>query len=179
MLKLAKTSRLKTTTKLRSEDGTSLIISSDKKLLRWKTYFEKYAKTDAVVDNEAYNELIYPSTTLDAEAVEVMSRPISKAELLKALKQSKLETVQGIDEISSNMLKAGTEVSVGWLKVISDKIWETETIPKDWKSQVIVPIHKHCSRSRCENYRGIALLYVANKVFGRAFLNRMQNIVES
>ena len=89
ILKLAKTSRLKTTTNLRSEDGTSLIISSDKKLLRWKTYFEKYAKTDAVVDNEAYNELIHPSTTLDAEAVKVMSRPISKAELLKALKQSK------------------------------------------------------------------------------------------
>ena len=80
MLKLAKTFRLKTTTNLRSEDGTSLIISSSKKLLRWKTYFEKYAKIDAVVDKEAYNELIHPSTTLDAEAVEVMSRPISKAE---------------------------------------------------------------------------------------------------
>ena len=33
MLKLATTSRLKTTTNLRSEDGTSLIISSDKKFL--------------------------------------------------------------------------------------------------------------------------------------------------
>ena len=148
-----------------------MIISSDKKLLRWKTYFEKYAKTDAVVDKEAYNELIHPLTTFDAEVVEVMSRPISKAELLKALKQSKLETVPGIDEISLNLLKAGAEVSVDWLKVFSEKIWETETIPKDWKNQVIVPIHKQGSRSRCENYRGIALLCVANKVFGKAVLN--------
>ena len=124
-------------------------------------HFEKYAKTDALVDNEAYNELIHPSTTLDPDAVEVMSRPISKAELLKELKQSKLEMVPGIDEISSNTLKTGAEVSVGWLKVISDKIWETETLPKDCKNQVIVPIHKHGSRSRCENYRGIALLCVA------------------
>ena len=122
---------------------------------------------------------IHPSTTLDAEAVEVMSRPISKVELLKALKQSKLETVPGIDEINSNMLKTGAEVSVDCLKVISDKIWETETIPKDWKNQVLVPIHKHGSRSRCENYRVIALLCVANKVFGRAVLSRMQNIIES
>ena len=178
ILKLAKTSRLKTTKNLRSKDGTSLIISSDKKLFRWKTYFEKYAKTEAVVGNEAYNELIPPSTTLDAKTIEVMSRPISKTELLKALKQSKLEMVPGIDEVSSNMLKTGAEVAVDSLSVISNKIWETVTIPKNWKNQIIVPINKHGSRSRCENYRGIALLCVAKKVFGRALLNRIQNIVE-
>ena len=77
------------------------------------------------------------------------------------------------------MLKAGAEVSVDWLKMISDKIWETETISKDWKNQVIVPINKQGFRSQCKNYRGIALLCVANKIFGRAVLNRMQNIVES
>ena len=99
-------------------------------------------------------------------------------ELTNALKQCKLETAPGLDGISSNMLKIGANETVYWLKVISDQIWEMETIPSDWKNQIIVPIHKHGARSLCENYRGIALLCVASKVFGRAILNKMQNVIE-
>ena len=97
-------------------------------------------------------------------------------ELTNALKQCKLETAPGLDGISSNMLKIGANETVYWLKVISDQIWEMETIPSDWKNQII--IHKHGARSLCENYRGIALLCVASKVFGRAILKKMQNVIE-
>ena len=131
-----------------------------------------------VVDDKAYDKLIPPTISLAPEVVEDLSRPISKTELLRVLKQTKMETVPGIDEISSNMLKAGAEVAVEWLKVIMDKIWKTESIPRDWTNQIIIPIHKHGSRSRCENYRGISLLCVASKIFGKAVLNRMQDVVE-
>ena len=97
----------------------------------------------------------------------------------KALDQCKIETVPGIDQISSNKLKIGDEVTVNWLKVIADQIWESEVIPKDWKCQIVIPIHKNGSKSLCQNYRGIALLCVASKVFGRAVLNKLQDMVES
>ena len=179
MLKLIKTSKIKTSTNLKDEDGITIITSSNNKINRWKEYFAKSAKNDTVVDDKAYNELIPPTISLAPEVVENLSRPISKTELLRALKQTKMETVPGIDEISSNMLKAGAEVTVEWLEVIMEKIWETESIPRDWTNQIIIPIHKHGSRSRCENYRGISLLCVASKIFGKAVLNRMQDVVES
>ena len=84
----------------------------------------------------------------------------------------------GINSISSNMLQIGAEVTASWLKVITDSIWETETIPKDWQRQIIIPIHKKGSVSLCQNYRRISLLCVASKIFGRAVLNRIQKVVE-
>ena len=97
----------------------------------------------------------------------------------KALDQCKIETVPGIHQISSNMLKIDDEVTVNWLKVIADQIWESEVIPKDWKCQIVIQIHKNGSKSLCQNYRGISLLCVASKVFGRALLNRLQDMIES
>ena len=178
-LKLIKTSKIKTSTNLKGEDGITIITSSDNKINRWKEYFAKSAKNDTVVDDKAYNELIPPTISLAPEVVKDLSRPISQTKLLRVLKPTKMETVPGIDEISSNMLKAGAEVAAEWLKVIMDKIWETEFIPKDWTNHIIIPIHKHGSRSRCENYSGISLLCVGNKIFSRAVLNRMQDVAES
>ena len=37
------------------------------------------------------------------------------------------------------MLKIGDEVTVNWLKVIADQIWESEVISKDWKYQILIP----------------------------------------
>ena len=133
------------------------------------------AKTDTIVKARLYDELIPGKIKLDDEDVQKLSKPLSKIELHKSLGQCKIETVSGIDQISSNMLKIGDEVSVNWLKVIADQIWESEVIPKDWKCQIVIPIHKNGSKSLCQNYRGIFLLCVASKVFGRAVLNRLQD----
>ena len=72
------------------------------------------------------------------------------------------------------MLSLGGEVTVHWLKPIFDTIWATESVPEDWQSQILVPLHKKGSRTSCDNYRGIALLSVPGKVFAKAILNRLK-----
>ena len=57
-------------------------------------------------------------------------------------------------------------------KSIFDAIWATESVPTDWQSQLIVPLHKKGSCTICDNYRGIALLSIPSKVF--AILNRLK-----
>ena len=84
MLKLIKTSKIKTSTNLKDEDGMTIITSSDNKINRWKEYFAKSAKNDTVVDDKAYNKLIPPTIFLTPEVVEDLSRPIEKTELLRA-----------------------------------------------------------------------------------------------
>ena len=179
LLKLAKTSNIRSSANLKSKDGKLLICSSEEKSNRWKENFEDFAKTDTIVEAKLYDELIPGKIKLDDEDVQKLSKPLSKIELHKALDQCKLETVSGIDQISSNMLKIGDEVTFNWLKVIAGQIWESEVIPKNYKCQIVIPIHKNGPKSLCQNYRGISLLCVASKVFGRAVLNRLQDMVES
>ena len=69
------------------------------------------------------------------------------------------------------MLSLGGEVTICWLKSIFDTIWATESVPEDWQSQILVPLHKKGSRTSCDNYRGFALLSVPGKEFAKAILN--------
>ena len=133
LLKLTKTSNIRSSANLKSKDGKLLICSSDEKINRWKEHFKDYAKTDTIVEAKLYDELIPGKIKLGDEDVQKLSKLLSKIELHKALDQCKIETVSGIDQISSNMLKIGDEVTVNWLKVIADQIRESEVIPKDWK----------------------------------------------
>jgi hypothetical protein len=58
------------------------------------------------------------------------------------------------------------------------KIWVTEEFPEDWKTSLICPIHKKGNKQDRNNYRGIALLNVAYKVFSNCILTRIKEKVE-
>lgn len=47
-------------------------------------------------------------------------------------------------------------------------------IPKEWEKAVILPIFKKGDNRRCENYRGIALLSVVEKVYERILEERLR-----
>ena len=50
LLKLAKTSNIRSSTNFKSKDGKLLICSSDEKINKWKEHFEDFAKTDTIVE---------------------------------------------------------------------------------------------------------------------------------
>ena len=79
-----------------------------------------------------------------------------------------------MDGISLEMLSLGGGETIHWLKLIFNTIWETESVPRDWQSQPIVPLHKKGSQTICNNYHGIALLSIPGKVFANAILNRLK-----
>ena len=83
-----------------------------------------------------------------------------------------------MDGISLEMLSLGGGETIRWLKLILDIIWETESVPKDWRSQLLVPLHKNGSRTICDNYHGIAVLSIPGKVFAKAILNRLKTRAE-
>ena len=56
---------------------------------------------------------------------------------------------------------------------LSLQIRETEEIPKEWKDAIIVPVFKKGRRKDCENYRGISLLSIAEKILARILVNRL------
>ena len=158
-------------------DGTKLLNISDK-LNRWKEHFSQILNNKSTINPFVLNQLPLPVLKKDEETLTELSNPLSKLELRVALKQCKLDKAAGIDKLNSNITKIGNEVTVEWIKVLADKIWETESIPRDWKTQVIVPLLKTGQKSLCNNYRGISLLCVVSKVFTKALSKRIQKLLD-
>lgn len=54
-----------------------------------------------------------------------------------------------------------------WLPIICNEAWEKEIIPKDWKNNLILPIHNKGRHTKSENYREICLFSVGYKFYTR------------
>ena len=67
---------------------------------------------------------------------------------------------------------------IEWLVKLFNEVWGRGVAPRDWKSAIIVPIHKKGSRLKCTNYRGIRLLSVVGKVFARVLNYRVKGLTE-
>ncbi len=52
-------------------------------------------------------------------------------------------------------------------------------MPEDWRRAIIVPLYKgKGKREECNNYRGISLLSVPGKIYGRILSERMMKITD-
>ena len=58
------------------------------------------------------------------------------------------------------------------------QVWEHGSVPQDWRDAELVPIPKKGDLSRCDNWRGIALVDVVGQVVGRLIQNRLQELAE-
>ena len=63
-------------------------------------------------------------------------------EIRNGLLKLKANKAAGYDEISNEAIKYGDKVSVSLLLPIFGKVWDTETVPKDWLCGVITTIGK-------------------------------------
>ena len=94
--------------------------------------------------------------------------PLSEEEICTAISQLKNSRASGMDGITAEMIKLGGAESARWFKSLFDAIWHEEEVPEDWKSQLLIPVHKKGIRTICDNYRGIALLSNPRKIFTNA-----------
>ena len=57
--------------------------------------------------------------------------------------------------------------------------FESDVVPKDWRSPVIVPLYKgKGEKSEYKNYRGISLLSVVRKIHVEILVERVQRVTE-
>ena len=57
-------------------------------------------------------------------------------------------------------------------------MWDSEDAPPDWVKQLMIPLHKKGAFDRCDKFRGIALLSVSGKVFGKTIYWRLAQRAE-
>ena len=75
--------------------------------------------------------------------------------------------------IPADTLMGYVTTSVGMLYSLFEEIWEKEEIPAEWKEGYIIKMPKKGELSRCDNFRGIALLPVPGHVLNVIIQERM------
>ena len=73
---------------------------------------------------------------------EDISAPLSEEEIVTAISELRSRKAPDMDGISLEMLSLGGGETIRWMKPIFDTIWKTESVPRDWQSQLLMPLHK-------------------------------------
>ena len=104
-------------------------------------------------------------------------REITKEEVKRALNEMKGGKAPGMDGVRVEMLKEGGVTTSEWLVRVFNICFMLSIVPVDW---VIVPLYKGKGDvHECSNFRGISLLNVVGKVYGRILINRIRDKTEN
>ncbi len=96
-----------------------------------------------------------------------------------AIRKLKLGKAPGPDGIKAEMLKYGGEIVVDWIMWICNLAWEQSKVPEEWRKAIVVLIYKgKGKREVCNSYRGISLLSVPGKIYGRILNERMMKVTD-
>jgi len=90
-----------------------------------------------------------------------------------AIKKLKSHKSPGIDQIPTEMIKAGGRTIRPEIRKIIISIWNKNKLPEKWKESIIVPIYKKGDKTDCSNYRGISLLPPTYKILSKILLSRL------
>ena len=153
-------SATKMSASIEARDG-EVLSGKEEVQRRWREHFKE------LLQNEGRD--CEGEAQVDAGGNELDDR-ILMEETRRMIGKLKSGKAGGVGDIRGEMLKAGGEVTVQWLTAIFNAVWRTGVTPKDWRRGIIVPIHKKGSRRVCKNYRGISLLSVPGKVFGKILM---------
>ena len=160
--------------RMKREDG-ALVGSREEVKGVWTRHFERLmnAKTEG--------EAVICSMGMEAGRGRVPEqRELSRGEVEKAINRLKGGKAAGIDGITAEMLKYGGDVVAEWMFWLCDLAWKQREVPDEWRKAVIVPLHKgKGSKNECNNYRGISLLSVPGKVYGRILTERLMEATEA
>ena len=75
------------------------------------------------------------------------------------------------------MVKSGGDLVVDWIWKLCSMVFESDVVPEDLRSAVIVPLYKGKGEMiECKNYRGISLLSVVGKIYADILVDRVRRV---
>ena len=159
--------------RIRDCEGNILTESAAVKK-RWSEYFECLLNVDDGRRAQVNGIEIERRNEITNERLEVSLEDVRKA--VKKLKKGKSP---GVDEITSEMLIYGGESVLEWLLRVCKVCVSEGRVPNDWMKAIIVPLYKgKGDKSDCKNYRGISLLSIPGKVYGRILIEKVRFLTE-
>ena len=161
-------------TAVRDSSGDHLISDRQAVNARWREHFSNLlSNTNTPIDPS-----ILSNVPQHPVANELADSP-TLDEVARALMHFKKMKAPGRDGIMAELLQQGGPKALEALHTLISSIWQCELVPQDWVEAVIVPLPKKGNLEVCDNWRGISLLSVPGKVFGRIIADRVQKLAET
>ena len=114
-----------------------------------------------------------------SEREEVNEGEISVMEIEKAIKRTKSGKSAGVDGCVIEGVKAGGRVAIEWLLRLFNVCFLVGSVPSDWCRACMIPLYKGKGEVYdCKNSRGISLLSVVGKLYGRVLIERVRRLTE-
>jgi hypothetical protein len=162
--------------KVKSANG-QLLVSEREVRERWAEYFEELLNVE---DDREANILAVGNGMRVPILGEVNDVAITNEEVKAVLKVIKGGKAPGLDGCPSELLKKGGRAVVEWLVRLMNVCFREGRVPTDWSDACIVPLYKgKGDKYVCSNFRGISLLSVVGKVYGRVLIERIRRETES
>ncbi len=159
--------------RIRRSDGV-IVRRSEEIREVWKSHFEK-------VMNDSMGgraEVTTRGIKMHIEKPHTQGR-LERSKIMEAIRKLKVGKAPGPDGITAEMLIYGGEIVVDWMMWICNLAWEQSKVPEDWRKAIIVPLYQgKGNREECNNYRGISLLSVPGKIYGRILNERMMKTTD-
>jgi len=93
----------------------------------------------------------------------LVSEP-SALELELPIEKIKSHKSPGIEQIPSELIKAGGRIIHGAIHKLIIAMWDKEELPEKRKKSVFLPIHKKGDKRECNNYKGTSLCQLHTKL---------------
>ena len=103
----------------------------------------------------------------------------TKKDIVKAIDEIQLESACGEDDIPSRVLKKCKNNLCYPILILWQESFQNGYIAKQFKTQIITPVHKKDSKAEAANYRPIALTSHVIKIFERVIRNHIVSHLES
>jgi hypothetical protein len=143
---------------------------------RWSEYFEN------LLNVEDEREVDVPCMGIANGRhgrIEEQRGDICMEEVKMALRKLKNGKAPGVDEVEGEIIKAGGEWLMEWVLRLFKVCWKEGTVPEEWKKAIIIPLYKgKGEKSACGSYRGISLLSIPGKIYGRVLIERVKERTE-
>ena len=157
------------------KDRNGQLVKGNEARKRWAEYYESLLN---IGDNRVAD--VVANAGVQVPVMEdVNEGEITKEEVERALKETKVGKAPGVDGVRAEMLKEGGVTVVEWLVRVFGVCFVLSMVPVDWVLAIIVPLFKGKGDVYdCSNFRGISLLSVVGKVYGRILINRIRDKTE-
>jgi len=99
-------------------------------------------------------------------------------ELETTIKALKARKSPGSDGINNELKKHAPKTFLHNFFNFINVWWIYGYIPEEWRTAIVIPIHKKGDRNNTDNYRGISLLSTGYKMYSKIIAKRLTVIAE-
>ena len=128
---------------------------------------------------DEYDANICAGTGNDCVVSEIINQNFKEVEISECIIQLKNNKSPGIDGIPSEFFKMCKDTLVPYITEILNYIIEFREFPDVWACGIRSAIFKNGSRAKVDNYRGITILPIMEKIFEIAVYKRLYFVNEA